>query len=92
MIQFDKYNLPKDSVRVTKVAIDYGQPGDCCENEDDWQTLRLETADGGGGPFVRMSLVGCDHYSVTDIHDLEEIFKDFEEKVNFIQDETNGYD
>jgi hypothetical protein len=90
MIQFDKYTLPEDSVRVTRVVVDYGQPADCCEDSENWQTLRLETADGGGGPFVRMSLVDCDHYSVTDIHDLEKIFKDFKEKVNYVQDETDN--
>lgn len=73
----------EDTPTVSKLIIEYTQEGDCEQDSDAIQTLRLETADGGGGPFIRMSVVEGDFFSVSDINDLEGIFKDFKERLNY---------
>lgn len=80
MIQFQK---DFDKLEVSRISVDYDQEGDCCEDRDSNQTLRLETADGGGGPFIRMSIIEGEHFSVNSLYDLYLIFKDFMDKVNY---------
>lgn len=70
-------------VEVSKIIVDYTQSGDCTEDIDKYQTLRLETCDGGGGPFLRMSFVDCDHFSINSLYDLYLIIKDFESKIKY---------
>jgi len=81
MIEFQ--NKFGTEVEVSKVTVDYTQSGDCMEDSDEYQTLRLETCDGGGGPFLRMSLVDCDHFSINSLYDLYLIIKDFESKIKY---------
>lgn len=77
-----------DKPTVSKLIVEYTQDGDCEQDRDVVQTLRLETADGGGGPFIRMSIVEGDYFSVTDISELEPIFKDFKERLNYTEDDN----
>lgn len=76
-----------ENVEVSKVIVEYTQEGDCCEDRDNIQVLRLETEDGGGGPFIRISTPEG-HWSVSNYEDLKEIFDDFKEKVNY-EDRNN---
>ena len=69
MIEFE--NKFGDEVEVSKIIIDYIQPGDCAEDREKYQTLRLESESNGMAPFIRMSLVDCDHFSISGIDDLK---------------------
>lgn len=82
MIQFLK---DFKGVEVNKVTVEYIQDGDCCEDRDNTQFLKLETEDNGAGPFIRMSIPDNGHWSVSDIDDLKAIFDDFKEKVNYVK-------
>lgn len=73
---------------VSKLIVEYTQVGDCEQDNDDIQTLRLETVDGGSGPFIRMSIIEGDFFSVNDIDDLKDIFKDFGERLNYKKDDN----
>ena len=84
-----KYYDLKDRIAVQKVTVEYGQSGDCEDPDDTWQTLVLETCDNGVAPFIRMSIKDCDHFSLEGIEELQEIFKDFEEKVNYHENSSN---
>lgn len=87
MIEYmNKYG---DEVKVSKIIIEYTQPGDCAENADNFQTIRLESVDNGIAPFIRISLVDCDHFSISGIKDLQKIIKDFEEKMNWPNEENS---
>lgn len=87
MIEYtNKYG---EEVEVSKIIIDYVQPGDCEEDREEYQTLRLESVNNGVAPFIRMSLVDCDHFSINGIEDLQEIIKDFEEKMNWPGEENS---
>lgn len=90
MIEFE--NKFGDEVEVSKIIIDYTQPGDCAENREKYQTLRLESESNGAAPFIRIGLVNCDHFSVSDIDDLKKIFEDFEEKMNWPENDKNSCD
>ena len=71
MIEFE--NKFGDEVEVSKIIIDYTQPGDCAEDREKYQTLRLESESNGVAPFIRISLVECDHFSISGIDDLKKI-------------------
>ncbi len=73
----------EDTPTISKLIVEYTQEGDCEQEGDEYQTLRLETADGGGGPFIRMSVVEGRFFSISDIDELEDIFKDFKERLNY---------
>lgn len=70
----------EDVPQVTKVIVEYSQPGDC--ESDDEQILRLEAVDNGVAPFIRIS-TPSGYFSVADLNDLKPIFEDFKEKVNY---------
>lgn len=72
----------EDGFQVTKVIVEYSQPGDCYESYDDKQVLRLEAVDNGVAPFIRIS-TPSGHFSIADLDDLKPIFEDFKEKVNY---------
>lgn len=74
-----------DKATVSKVIVEYTQEGDCEQDTYEMQVLRLETVDGGGGPFIRMSIPEGGFFSVNGIEDLKAIFDDFEEKVNYTE-------
>ena len=78
-----KYWNHDDRILVQKITVEYGQPGDCEDEDDSWQTLVLTTESNGVAPFIRMSLKDCDHFSLEGIEELQEIFEDFKEKVNY---------
>lgn len=88
MIEFE--NKFEDEVEVSKIIIDYTQPGDCAENRENFQTLRLESESNGIAPFIRISLVDCDHFSISGVEDLQKIIKDFEEKMNWPDDKNSS--
>ncbi len=90
MIEFE--NKFGDEVEVSKIIIDYIQPGDCAEDREKYQTLRLESESNGMAPFIRMSLVDCDHFSISGIDDLKKIIEDFEEKMNWPENGKNSCD
>ena len=90
MIEFE--NKFGDEVEVSKIIIDYTQPGDCAEDREKYQTLRLESESNGVAPFIRMSLVDCDHFSISGIDDLKKIIEDFEEKMNWPENGKNSCD
>ena len=52
---------------VSKLIVEYTQEGDCEQDDEEVQILRLETADGGGGPFIRMSIPEGKFFSVSNI-------------------------
>ena len=87
MIEFE--NKFEEEIEVSKIIIDYTQPGDCAEDREKYQTLRLESEYNGVAPFIRMSLVDCDHFSISGIEDLQKIIKDFEEKMNWPGEENS---
>lgn len=86
MIEFE--NKFGDEVEVSKIIIDYTQHGDCAEDREKYQTLRLESESNGIAPFIRMSLIDCDHFSISGIDDLKVIIKDFEERMNWPNDDN----
>ena len=90
MIEFE--NKFGDEVEVSKIIIDYTQPGDCAEDREKYQTLRLESESNGVAPFIRMSLVDCDYFSIDGIDDIKKIIEDFEEKMNWPGDDKNSCD
>ena len=88
MIEFE--NKFGDEVEVSKIIIDYTQPGDCAEDREKYQTLRLESESNGMAPFIRISLVDCDHFSISGIDDLKKIIEDFEEKMNWPENDKDS--
>lgn len=90
MIEFE--NKFGDEVEVSKIIIDYTQPGDCAEDREKYQTLRLESESNGTAPFIRISLVDCDHFSIDGINDIKKIIEDFEEKMNYPENDKNSCD
>ena len=77
-------------VNLTKMSCTYVQEADCEEDDrdDKMQVLTLETEDGGGGPFIRMSIgrddpMDSQYWSVSSIDDLKEIFDDFNERLGY---------
>jgi hypothetical protein len=72
-------------IEVSKVTVSYTQQGDCCENEDNFQTLTLTSEDNGCAPFIRMSITENDHFSVDSINDLQKIFADFNRRLNYVE-------
>ena len=86
MIEFE--NKFGDEVEVSKIIIDYTQPGDCAEDREKYQTLRLESESNGTAPFIRISLPDCNHFSISGIDDLKKIIEDFEEKMNWPNDDN----
>lgn len=90
MIEFE--NKFGDEVEVSKIIIDYTQPGDCAEDREKYQTLRLESESNGVAPFIRISLIDCDHFSISGIDDLKKIIEDFEEKMNWPENGKNSCD
>ena len=78
----------KNGFLVTKVTVEYSQPGDCCEPDDNEQVLRLEAMDNGTAPFIRIS-TPSGHFSIADLDDLKPIFEDFKEKVNYHENSSN---
>lgn len=71
---------------VSKLIVEYAQEGDCEQDSDEVQVLRLETADGGAGPFIRMSIPEGKFFSVSDIEELKVIFDDFAERLNYTEE------
>lgn len=90
MIEFE--NKFGEEVEVSKIIIDYTQPGDCAEDREKYQTLRLESESNGVAPFIRISLVDCDHFSISGIDDLKKIIEDFEEKMNWPENDKDSCD
>lgn len=90
MIEFE--NKFGEEVEVSKIIIDYTQPGDCVEDREKYQTLRLESESNGVAPFIRISLVDCDHFSISGIDDLKKIIEDFEEKMNWPENDKDSCD
>lgn len=88
MIEYQ--NKFKDGVEVSKIIIEYSQFGDCDENRENIQTLRLESVSNGVAPFIRMSLVDCDHFSIDGINDIKNIIEDFEEKMNWPENDKDS--
>lgn len=85
-----KFENTLENLEVSKIIIDYTQPGDCEEDKENYQTLRLESVYNGAAPFIRMSLVDCDHFSIDGIDDLKMIIKDFEEKMNWSENDKDN--
>ena len=75
------YDNEEDGPQVTKVIVEYSQPGDCCAPHVE-QVIRLEARDNGVAPFIRIS-TPSGYFSVADLDDLKLIFEDFKEKVNY---------
>ncbi len=85
-----KYGYNESDVTVTNLTVNYIQGPDGCEDSGGpVQCLQLTAEDGGGGPFIRMSLPDGGHFSVSDIHDLEKIFEDFYAKLNYEMDDID---
>lgn len=78
-----------DKLEISSMQIQYTQPGDCMEEGDAYQVLKLETCDGGGGPFIRMSIgdnCGSSKYWSVDLDSIQElidIFSDFKQRLNY---------
>lgn len=81
----DNYN--DNNVKVEKVSVTYYQPGDCCQSEDEYQYITLTTEDGGGGPFIRISIPDNGIWSITDETELVKLIKDFQTRVNYDEGE-----
>ena len=73
---------------VSKLIVEYTQEGDCEQDRDEVQVLRLETEDGGAGPFIRMSIPEGKFFSVSNVEELKVIFDDFEERLNYTEDDN----
>lgn len=78
-----KWYNGEDGPQVTKVIVEYSQPGDCSEDSENFQTIRLESENNGIAPFIRISFPEAGHWSVDDLNDLKPIFEDFKEKLNY---------
>ena len=76
------YNSENDKPCVTKVIVEYSQLGDCFDEEDSEQILRLEAVDNGIAPFIRMS-TPSGYFSISNINDLKPLIDDFYKKVNY---------
>lgn len=80
----EKGNLiNRDRIEVSKLIVDYTQPGDCAEDVENYQTIRLESENNGTAPFIRISMPEGGHWSVGDLDDLKPIFEDFKERLHF---------
>lgn len=90
----DKRLLPYwntgEELEVSKLSVSYTQPGDCCEDRDNFQTLTLTTEDGGGGPFIRMSIAEGKHFSIDGISTLQQIIDDFYTRLNYKENEDSS--
>lgn len=74
-------NFKEDSITLDEVKVTYSQDADCTQDNDDCQVLTLETADGGGGMFYRMT-TNHKGWSFDKIDSLIEVLKNFKDKVN----------
>ena len=75
-------NFKEDSITLEEVKATYTQDTDCMQDNDDRQVLTLETVDGGGGMFYRMT-TNQKGWSFDKIDSLIEVLKNFKDKVNY---------
>lgn len=72
--------FPKDEeILLDEITMTYYQNPDCTEDrDDDGQTIRLSTRDGGGGKFIHIK---TDGWSISDEKDLDVLINDFKNRV-----------
>lgn len=67
-------------VGISEMSITYIQEPDCTEDRDgDYQRLRIEARDGGGGFFLNLK---TDSWSIEKSEDIVEIINDFKKRLN----------
>lgn len=70
-------------VNLDKITIEYTQPLDCCQSEDEYsdpcQILTLSTYNGGGGKFIRINTNEAG-WSINDIDEMVDILSDFKQR------------
>ena len=65
-----------EEVLVEKISVTYMQLPDCESGEEDYQSLTLETRDGGGGKFINFKTENTG-WSISDENDLIPVVKHF---------------
>lgn len=67
-------------VGISEMSVTYVQEPDCTEDrEGDYQKLRIEARDGGGGFFLNLK---TDSWSIDKPEDITEIINDFKKRLN----------
>ena len=60
--------INRDRIEVSKLIVDYTQPGDCAEDVENYQTIRLESENNGTAPsFIMRNLVYTKVYADIEI-------------------------
>lgn len=82
-------NLPYDPIKkgdyenyvgISEMSITYVQEPDCTEDQDgDYQELKIEARDGGGGFFLNLKTNG---WSIDKPEDITEIVNDFKKRLD----------
>lgn len=72
-------------VALSRVSAEYVQDLDCCQATSDysdaiWQTLTIETDDGGGGKFFRIK-TGEAGWAFDKVEDFVKILNDFKQRI-----------
>lgn len=82
MLKYNAFPSNEEKATVSKVIVEYTVEGDA-ESADESQTIRLESLDAGDGPYIGMTLVEGSRFTVCSSNEITEIFKDFEERLNY---------
>lgn len=81
MIVEDTFPIKDSDIAIRSIKITYCQNLDCEQTEEEYpeglQYLTLETEDGGGGKFIRMS---TNVWSFDKSEDLQSIITDFKNR------------
>lgn len=66
-------------ILVEKISVNYLQPNDSTESDEEGQSIELETRNAGGGIFIHMKTNG---WSIDSEEELLELVKDFKNRAN----------
>lgn len=75
------HQLPDSSNNVTLdiLSAEYIQESDCCSTADEYQTLKLYTADGGGGVYIIME---TKRWAFENVDEIVKVLNDFLKRTN----------
>lgn len=71
----------RDNILVEKVSVTYSQHPDCTEDSEDYQTIVIESRDGGGGSFPNIK---TESWSFSDIKEFAALLDDFNKRLQIV--------
>ena len=71
----------RDNILVEKVSVTYSQNPDCTEDKEDYQTIVIESRDGGGGSFPNIK---TESWSFSDIKEFAALLDDFNKRLRIV--------